>query len=97
METGLVNGMVILALTTMMGVIIFLGYLITQDRAKTQERERDYISAIMAKNLPEYAAARKELSSTVKDRIKQIQAENELALNNAKMFESEDGRGINIT
>jgi len=97
METGIVNGMAILALVTMVGVIIFLGYMIINAQTKTQERERDYISAIMAKNLPEYAAARKELSSTVKDRIKQMRIENELAINNARMFEAEDGRGINIT
>ena len=80
-----------------MGVIMFLGYLIITTQAKTHERERDYISAIMAKNLPEYAATRKELSSTVKDRIKQMKIENDLAINNARMFESEDGRGMPIT
>ena len=96
-DTSLMDGMVILTFLTLIGVIIFLGYIIIQDRAKTQERERDYISAIMAKNLPEYAATRKELSATVKDRIKQIRAENELAVNNAKILENEDGRGMPIT
>jgi len=71
--------------------------MIIQSQAKTHERERDYISAIMAKNLPEYAATRKELSSTVKDRIKQMKVENDLAINNARMFEDQDGRGMPIT
>jgi len=97
MNIGIVNPLIIFTFFTLVAVIIFLGYLIIQDRAKTQERERDYISAIMAKNLPEYAATRKTLSSTVKDRIKEMRVENDLAINNARMFESEDGRGINIT
>ena len=91
------NLLTILSFASLIGVNIFLGYLIINAQAKTHERERDYIAAIMAKNLPEYAATRKELSSTVKDRIKQMKIENDLAINNARMFESEDGRGINIT
>ena len=91
------NLLTILSFASLIGVIIFLGYLIITTQTKTHERERDYISAIMAKNLPEYAATRKELSSTVKDRIKQMKIENELATNNARMFESEDGRGMPIT
>jgi len=91
------NTLIILTFLSMIGIIIFLGFLIIQAQAKTHERERDYISAIMAKNLPEYAATRKELSSTVKDRIQQMKVENELAINNAKLFESEDGRGIPVT
>ena len=82
---------------SLIGVIIFLGYIIIHTQAKTHERERDYIAAIMAKNLPEYAAVRKELSLTTKDRIKQMRVENDLAINNARMFEQEDGRGIPIT
>lgn len=81
----------------MIGVIIFLGYLIINAQAKTHERERDYISAIMAKNLPEYAATRKELSSTVKDRIKQMRVENELAINNSRTLDPDYGSGIPIT
>ena len=95
MNTG--NLLTILSFASLIGVIIFLGYLIINTQAKTQERERDYISAIMAKNLPEYAATRKELSSTAKDRIKQMRIENDLAITNARMFESEDGRGMSIT
>jgi len=91
------NVLIILTFLSLIGVIIFLGYLIIHERCQSQERERDYISAIMAKNLPEYAATRKALSSTVKDRINEMKVENELAINNAKMFESEDGRGMPIT
>lgn len=91
------NVALILTLISLVGVIIFLGYLIVNDRTKTHERERDYISAIMARNLPEYAATRKELSATVKDKIKQMRAENELAVNNARMFKDEDGRGIPVS
>ena len=91
------NILIILTFLSLMGVIMFLGYLIIHERRQSQERERDYISAIMAKNLPEYAATRKTLSSTVKDRLKEMKVENELAINNAKMFESEDGRGMPIT
>ena len=91
------NLLIILSFASLIGVIIFLGYMIIQTQTKTQERERDYISAIMAKNLPEYAATRKELNSTVKDRIKQMQVENELAINNARVIESDFGRGINVT
>ena len=97
MNVGIVNPLIIFTFLSLIGVIIFLGYMIIQAQDKTQERERDYISAIMAKNLPEYAATRKTLSSTVKDRIKEMRVENDLAINNAKLFESEDGRGINIT
>ena len=97
MDIGILNPLIILAFLSLIGVIMFLGYLIIQDRAKTQERERDYISAIMAKNLPEYAATRKALSSTVKDRIEEMKVENDLALNNARIIESDFGKGMNIT
>ena len=89
--------LIVLTFLSLIGVIGFLGYIIIQDRAKSQERERDYISAIMAKNLPEYAATRKQLSATVKDRIKEMRVENDLAMANARVFESEDSRGIPIT
>jgi len=97
MNIGILNPLIILTFLSLFGVIAFLGFLIIHNQAKAQERERDYISAIMAKNLPEYAATRKQLSSTVKDRLKEMRIENELAINNARMFEAEDGRGINIT
>lgn len=91
------NILIICTFLSFVGVIIFLGCLIIHERLQSKERERDYISAIMAKNLPEYAATRKALSSTVKDRIKEMKVENELAINNARIIESDFGKGMNVT
>lgn len=75
----------------LMAVIVFLMCLVWINQRESRDRELDYISAIMAKSLPEFAMTRKRLAEKTKDRIKEIYAENKLAMDNERMLRDEEG------
>ena len=75
-------------------LIVFLFGVNIYDRKTAKEREADLIAALLSKNLSEYALAKSELSTSAKDKINKIKAENELALGQQKILESE---GIPVT
>ncbi len=75
-------------------LIVFLFGVNIYDRKTAKEREADLIAALLSKNLSEYALAKSELSTTAKDKINKIRAENELALGADKILKEQ---GIPIT
>ncbi len=74
-------------------LIVFLLGVSIHDRKAAKEREQELIAALLAKNLPEYAMASSELKSTIKDKIKLVKAENELAIGQEKIA---DEQGIPV-
>lgn len=87
METTILLIVLVLFIVFQFGVNIY-------DRRTAKEREHDLIAALIAKNLGEYALASAELKSTTKEKIAKIRAENELAIDNKKMFGEQ---GIPVT
>ena len=76
--------------------ILLLGSLFYVIRAFNRER-RELLTAIIAKSLPEYAAGMDKLKTSPKDKLKQIKAENDLALANEKLIQQAGEKGIAIT
>lgn len=87
----------IVSILTLVGIVVLQAIMSLKTQRQAQERERDYIAAIMAKNLPEYAATRKELSTTAKDRMAQMKIENDLAIANEKLLREDRGEGIPVS
>ncbi len=79
MEQVVLNAVLILFIVFLFGVNIY-------DRKTAKEREADLIAALLSKNLSEYALAKTELKTSTKDKIAKIQAENQLAIDNEKLF-----------
>lgn len=90
METTILIIVLILFIVVQFGINIY-------DRRTSQKREQDLIAALLAKNLSEYALANTQIRTTTRERIKQIRAENELALANEKILESSTEQGIPVT
>lgn len=87
MESVALNVVLVLLIVFLFGVNIY-------DRKTAKERESDLIAALLSKNLTEYALAKTELSTSTKDKVEKIRAENELALANEKLFGEQ---GIPVT
>ncbi len=64
------------------------------DRKTAKERESDLIAALLSKNLTEYALAKTELSTSTREKVDKIRAENELALANEALIREQ---GIPVT
>lgn len=71
-------------------VIVFLVYQFDKERNR-------FITAILSKSAPEYAMSMEKLKTSPKDRLKQMKAENDLAIANEKLLNQADERGIPIT
>jgi len=77
---------------------VFLLGMNAYDRKGAQDREQSLIAGLLAQNLGEYALANAEFKLSTKQRISKIKAENQLAIDNAKMLEEqEDKKGIPVT
>lgn len=76
-------------------LIIFLqSYMIISERKRASQREEDLIVALMAKNIQEYNAAMKSLHETVKDKLKRMKIENDLAIRTQQLM-GETGVPVN--
>lgn len=62
--------------------IVFLLLMNAYDRHASKKREDKLVRAVIAKNLGELALAEIEAETTPKDKLKQMKAENQLALDN---------------
>jgi len=79
-------------------IILFLCLLIFHLQKTAKDREQDLIAALMAKNLTEYAMANTEMRTSMKDKVKKMQAENELAvMNDAMIAEQQRKEGVPVT
>lgn len=74
-------------------IVIIQQIMIVWERSQAKQREDDLIAAVLANNLGEYAAAHSKIRETTKDRIKQMNVENDLAIANEKLMEE---RGIPV-
>lgn len=79
-------------------IIIFLCLLIVYILVSSRNREQDLVAAIMAKNLTEYALANTEMRTSMRDKVKKMKAENELAIMNENFLAEERRKeGIPVT
>lgn len=78
-------------IVVLIALIIFLFGVNIYDRKTAKEREADLIAALLSKNLSEYALAKTQLSTTTRDQIKKIKAENELALSAEALLKKDEG------
>ena len=79
-------------------IILFLCLLIFHLQKTAKDREQDLVAALMAKNLTEYALANTEMRTSMKDKVKKMQAENELAIMNEQFLAEEKKKeGIPVT
>lgn len=79
-----------LIIAVLLGVIL---YLIQQFNSERKE----FIAALISKSLPEYAMGMEKLKTSPKDKLKQMKAENDLAIANEKLFQQTEERGIAVT
>jgi len=85
--------------STILGLIIlFLCLLIFHMQKTAKDREQDLVAALIAKNLTEYALANTEMRTSMKDKVKKVQAENELAVMNEQFLADQAKKeGIPVT
>jgi hypothetical protein len=79
---------------TMFLVAVGMGALYIWDRQDSRTRERELLSAIIAEHAGEYLSMVEALKTSPKDKLKQTLAENDLALNAARLKSSE---GLPVT
>lgn len=83
-------------ISILVGLIIFLSLIIAYIIKEANKVQKELITAIIAKSLPEYALSLEKIKTTPKDKLKQTKAENELAIANERMFQESEERGIPI-
>lgn len=77
-------------------IVLLFGVLFYLIAAFNRER-KELIAALLSKSLPEYALGMEKLKTTPKDKLKQMKAENDLAIANEKLFQQAEEKGIAIT
>lgn len=78
-------------------LLIYLTRTLVQHRDFYNKREKWLISAIMAKDFPEFANYVRNIEKTAEDDLKQTKAENDLALNAQKLINAHNETAIPIT
>ena len=79
---------------TMFLVAVGMGALYVWDRRDSRARERELLTAIIAEQAGDYMAMLETIKTSPKDKLKQTLAENDLALNAARLKVAE---GLPVT
>jgi hypothetical protein len=82
---NMVNFFGILAIAVVLIQSCLLIYVLVQ----CSKREDDLVAALIAKHVGEFALAKSDMRTKIKEKIKKMQIENELAMANQKMFEEQ--------
>jgi len=69
--------------------IIFLLLMNAYDRRASKNREDKLVAALISRNLGELALYNKEQKTSAKDKLKQTQAENNLAIEAQKLIDAQ--------
>ena len=77
-------------IAVLLGVILYLIWQFNGER-------KELIAAVLSKSLPEYAMSMEKLKTSPKDKLKQMKAENDLALAAENLLNQADGKGITVT
>jgi hypothetical protein len=64
---------------TLIGVMVLLGIMWWKERTRMSETVERLLTLYQSRTVGEYAAARKELDTTPRDRLRELQTENDLA------------------
>jgi hypothetical protein len=79
-------------------IVVFLCLIVVYILKSSKDREQDLVAALMAKNLSEYALANTEMKTSMKDKVKKMKAENELAVMNEQFLAEERRKeGVPVT
>ena len=68
-------------------VILSQSILLIYSHNQSSKREDDLVAALIAKHVGEFALAKSDMRESVKEKIKKMKIENELAIANQKLFE----------
>ena len=84
-----INGGLVICNVLMFAILVGFGWLYTWERRKGIEREQELLGAVLAQHAGDYIGVVDALRTKPKDKLAQMQAENELAVNAQKLSKME--------